>query len=60
MQYLLKNVDLSKVHAGERKIVFGISSVDLGYVQPIFLAEDDSLGGHRHPKRASFLIEKYK
>lgn len=47
MQYLLSKVDFSKLHAGERKIVFGISTVDLGYVQPIFLAEDESLGGYR-------------
>lgn len=27
--------------------MFGINTVDLGYVQPIFLAEDNSLGGYR-------------
>ncbi|CAK9057639.1 Cell surface hyaluronidase (Cell migration-inducing hyaluronidase 2) (Transmembrane protein 2) [Durusdinium trenchii] len=47
VQYLLSGVDFSKVHPGDKKIVFGISTVDLGYVQPIFLAEDDSLGGYR-------------
>jgi len=47
VQYLLKDVDFSKVHSGNRKIVFGINTVDLGYVQPIFLAEDNSLGGYR-------------
>ena len=43
----VKRFTASQVHSGERKIVFGISTVDLGYVQPIFLAEDNSLGGYR-------------
>ncbi|CAE7249476.1 Cemip2 [Symbiodinium sp. CCMP2592] len=47
VQYLLTAVNLTKVHAGDKKIGFGISTVDLGYVQPMFLSQDDSLGGYR-------------
>lgn len=46
-QVLLHNVDFSGVHEGQRRIKFGVNAYDPGYVLPIFLAKDDSLGGHR-------------
>jgi len=46
-QYLLEKVDFSLVDLNGRKVRIGVNSADEGYVLPIFLARDDSLGGHR-------------
>eukprot|EP00437_Effrenium_voratum_P009909 CAMPEP_0181428788 /NCGR_PEP_ID=MMETSP1110-20121109/16861_1 /TAXON_ID=174948 /ORGANISM="Symbiodinium sp., Strain CCMP421" /LENGTH=1773 /DNA_ID=CAMNT_0023552029 /DNA_START=37 /DNA_END=5358 /DNA_ORIENTATION=- len=47
VQYLLSAVNFSQVRSEDRKIVFGTGAEPIGYVQPIFLATDDSLGGYR-------------
>eukprot|EP00933_Yihiella_yeosuensis_P028748 TRINITY_DN22577_c0_g2_i1.p1 TRINITY_DN22577_c0_g2~~TRINITY_DN22577_c0_g2_i1.p1 ORF type:complete len:1594 (+),score=244.66 TRINITY_DN22577_c0_g2_i1:990-5771(+) len=47
VQYLLSGVDFSQVLPGQKRIKFGVNTVDIGYVQPMFMSDDDSLGGHR-------------
>jgi hypothetical protein len=44
-QYLLEKVDLSSV--GPKKIHFGANSVAAGFVLPVFLSNDNSLGGYK-------------
>jgi len=46
-QYLLEKVDLSGVGKGGRRVKFGINSFDPGFVLPVFLSNDDSLGGYK-------------
>eukprot|EP00930_Biecheleria_cincta_P056436 TRINITY_DN42567_c0_g1_i1.p1 TRINITY_DN42567_c0_g1~~TRINITY_DN42567_c0_g1_i1.p1 ORF type:complete len:863 (-),score=115.76 TRINITY_DN42567_c0_g1_i1:230-2818(-) len=47
-QYLLENVDFSQVDlANGRKIKIGVNCADEGFVLPVFLAKDGSLGGFR-------------
>ncbi|CAE8721049.1 unnamed protein product [Polarella glacialis] len=47
VQYLLSSVDFSQVHKDARRIAFGVNSVDMGYVQPMFVSSDNSLDGYR-------------
>merc|ERR1711862_569386 len=46
-QYLLEKVDLSGVGRGGRRVKFGVNSFDPGFVLPVFLSNDDSLGGYK-------------
>mmetsp|Transcript_33320 Transcript_33320/g.59824 ORF Transcript_33320/g.59824 Transcript_33320/m.59824 type:complete len:643 (-) Transcript_33320:417-2345(-) len=47
VQYLLDSVDFSLVQKDVRRIAFGVNSVDMGYVQPVFVSSDNSLDGCR-------------
>jgi len=49
VQYLLHQVDFSGLTPGSKKIQLGVPSQveDQGYVLPMFIAKDGSLGGHR-------------
>jgi len=47
VQYLLHQVDFSGIEPGNRILKFGVHSIDQGYVLPMFMADDNSLGGHR-------------
>jgi len=47
VQYLLEGVDFSGLGDGARRIQFGVNAADPGFVLPIFVAKDNSLGGYR-------------
>merc|ERR1719203_466581 len=47
VQYALQDIDWSGLDATAQRIKFGVHSVHAGYVLPIFLSPDDSLGGYR-------------
>jgi len=47
VEYLLQGIDWSGLDPTAKRIKFGVNSQDAGYVLPIFLSPDDSLGGHR-------------
>jgi len=47
VQYLLQGIDWSGLDPTAKRIKFGVHSQDAGYVLPIFLSPDHSLGGHR-------------
>jgi len=41
----MHNTSWSGLMEGQKRIQFGVSAASFGYVQPIFLSNDDSLGG---------------
>eukprot|EP00443_Scrippsiella_acuminata_P042009 CAMPEP_0115286310 /NCGR_PEP_ID=MMETSP0270-20121206/61878_1 /TAXON_ID=71861 /ORGANISM="Scrippsiella trochoidea, Strain CCMP3099" /LENGTH=1525 /DNA_ID=CAMNT_0002703355 /DNA_START=436 /DNA_END=5010 /DNA_ORIENTATION=+ len=48
VQYLLEDVDWAHLMAWQKRIKFGAHALSFGFVQPIFLAADNtSLGGYR-------------